>query len=452
MLKNKVLDLEYNEELILQHYYYFRSEFNFKNTISVLLHLIKFSQYSQARKQFYYCLCFMFLMGKMSQRPFRIWSARSWTYWNFFISRNQDLFYRYMEYYLVNICFFELDASMWYSKQRENFSTLIIPFNKYLLRVPNYFFYTLWFYMEAIRRTKYNEVIKGHFYSCGKLRIKKAMLRRYKWRWRFEYTYIWRFRWYLNLNKKPFVLFSCLFRDNLMSINYDFKKISFLLNDNKLIALQPILYKNPLIVNNSMLYELMLWRYVLFANYLVSHFANYFSAAGRLDYCIIQILLWFFTWKTYYINYLYRMSSILVLEEWFNDIVEGENINNYEIIKELVMSKKKIPFHITYFLKKLYFNIEVSNYYNGWWLKKLLNKYRFNYEHTNSEPFKYAWWADGNRKTLSPMFSNLFFSMDNFLTLSLIPTTYWIWRDFSRNAEEYLLDEGKIPLDFFLKH
>ena len=74
---NKLIDLDYNEELILQHYYYFRSELNLKNTISVLLHLIKFSQHSKARKQFYYSLCFMFLMAKMSQRPFKIWLAKS---------------------------------------------------------------------------------------------------------------------------------------------------------------------------------------------------------------------------------------------------------------------------------------------------------------------------------------------------------------------------------------
>jgi hypothetical protein len=85
------------------------------------------------------------------------------------------------------------------------------------------------------------------------------------------------------------------FRDNLTNYKPDFSSINFILNNKNIVALQPFLYKNPLIINNDMLYEFMLWRYVLLANFLVSHYADYFSALGRLDYPIVQILLWCFT-------------------------------------------------------------------------------------------------------------------------------------------------------------
>lgn len=438
-------DFDMSDEFVVRYYQYYKHQLMLQNSISSVLHLIKFSQNPLARRNFYYSLCYFTALTKVNERWFKYWITKNCPYSVLYTVQDILLFARGMEYHLAGTNLWDLNISMWYDKTE--FNSMFLPYRKYILKVTAAVFYTLWSYIENIRRNKYNEYVKGHYFGSDKKGIRKVHYRRIKFFWRGGFRRLLKWRFFRYFMEHKYRVFRHSFHYNHKhDYNTDINRIK-LFSTDKWISFHKHMerlpwktYWTPLIT------DLLILKLSLYSNTIVSHNTAHYTLYSRLDYTFFGIILWYFTWKNYYVGFLYRMISDMLLNEWFGNVLHNQDNTDYGVVLNLYESRQLILHNQTFTLKTLVTKIDISNFSERTYLDLLLSKYRFDMTDHLARPNYYFWWAPESSLALIPKFSGTYEEADYMLGRTVVWTNYWMWRDFSKFSEEKILYEAKLEM------
>ena len=300
---------------------------------------------------------------------------------------------------------------------------------------------------------KYNEYVKSHYFSCGKKRIRRVFYIKMSFKWRGYLLRLLKWRYFNYLKAQKYRIFRHEFYHETHYNYYNDMNSYRLIAQNKDLhyfrRIQDLPWKSYW---TPFIYDLLILKFSFYANYLVSHYTDYYTLYSRLDYSFVSIILWYFMWKNYYISFFYRMVSNLILKDWCGEIVCSNDNIRYTLIIDLFHSQALIEDHYRYKLDTIVTKLDISNFSDVDYLQLLLEMYRFDMNDHLSRPNYYFWWAPESCLAFLPTFSGHYEEVDFTLTRTVFWSNYWMWRDFNKLSEEEVLDEAKLNMEELFKH
>lgn len=441
-----------NDKTQLRYLKMQKHRFIWRQSLSLLLLLVKQAQRESCRSNYYKVCYFFSILEKVKERCFWLTQWDGWKFSNICVVTDLFDFLSTMEYHLEGVIWSDFSSDYFYPKKLD--SSLMLKFKDFFLRLDTATFMIFWTALAYMRMALYNQYVKNHFFTIDSkyIYLRKANMRTIR-RLGVHRILTMRAHFFLTLLDQRYRIIK--FRSHSLPLQptADLGLITLLQQNRNYMYMQGFgNFSWKSIVNNgdlSIYFKKFYYNelYVM-ANALLAYQGQQFMEYTRLDYETVRVLSGIFAINPWTRYWWYKLWTIVYYNKFFENFYCSAPVQNFYLVKELCKLNKALTFDHSYRFAYYVWSLLISNYFN-YFLLRMLHWVRL-YKDTGQG---YAHWY--SQKPLNTRLNKFtifgpFNRVDLAFTRGLFGLEYYLWRIWNPDSE-YDFNEGRLDFPLFIR-